>query len=471
MATKPLRILDQYGRPIMGQRSGYRQMRSLDQYPPQRERIDEQSLELTRDKFDNARNAGRGLYNDFVVCRGLVREITRFVGSKLATSYTGEDDDWGDQALAYLKRNNKALDIRGRGFDADRLRLDIIGRLIVDGEVGILPTRAKTTGAPKLQLIYGDYLGSDSRDAMHNNGVLRSSVGAVQAYLINGQEVSTDDIIWLTLPGFEYGGRGLSPLGLARFEWNDVNKFHQYELLAQRLFSSRAIKVTNAGGEAMLPGATTSAITSDDEVVYEDYAPGGVEYFKSNHDIEAFDWGQRPSQNTQAFFSRMLAWCFYDLGWDLDFSLEQRNTGGASIRVSSDRTRNTARHYFDHIIRRTMERVDGYRLAVAVKLGKLAEPDTTDDLFSWAYAGGMLVTADRKYQAEVDKMELDNGLTTREEIANNRQQSYEDIRKQRYREMAGELEDRAAIYDEALVLAQGDETKAAFILGQKDSKK
>lgn len=450
----------------MGQMAGFRQMRSLDAYPPQRERIDEQSLELTRDKFDNARNAGRTLYNDFVVCRGLVREISRFVGSKLATSYKGEDEDWGNEATAYLQRNNRALDIRGRGYNADRLRLDIITRLIVDGEVGVLPTRAKSTGAPKLQLVLGDYLGSDSMDSMYSNGVLRSSAGTVQAYVVGGQEVSTDDIIWLTLPGFEYGGRGLSPLGLARFEWNDVNKFHQYELLAQRLFSSRAIKVTNAGGEAMLPGATTSAMTTDDEVVYEDYAPGGVEYFKSNHDIEAFDWGQRPSQNTQAFFSRMLAWCFFDLGWDLDFSLEQRNTGGASIRVSSDRTRNTARHYFDHIIRRTMERVDGYRLAVAVKLGKLPEPETTGDLFAWSYAGGMLVTADRKYQAEVDRLELENGLTTREEIASNRQQSYEDIRAQRYKERLGELEDKAAMYEEAIVLAQGDPVKAAYILGQ-----
>jgi len=446
-------------------------MRSLDAYPPQRERIDEQSLELTRDKFDNARNAGRMLYNDFVVCRGLVREISRFVGSKLATSYTGDDEDWGDEATAYLQRNNRALDIRGRGYNADRLRLDIIIRLIVDGEVGIMPTRAKSTGAPKIQLITGDYLGTNSSDSMYSSGVLRSSVGTVQGYVVGGQEISTDDLIWLTLPGFEYGGRGLSPLGLARFEWNDVNKFHQYELLAQRLFSSRAIKVSNAGGEAMLPGATTSAITTDDEVVYEEYAPGGVEYFKSNHDIEAFDWGQRPSQNTQAFFSRMLAWCFYDLGWDLDFSLEQRNTGGASIRVSSDRTRNTARHYFDHIIRRTMERVDGYRLAVAVKLGKLPEPDSTDDLFSWAYAGGMLVTADRKYQAEVDKMELENGLTTREEIASNRQQSYEDIRTQRAREQLGEIEDRAELYEQAMELAGGDAAKAAFILGQQEAQK
>tara|TARA_S200002703_G_scaffold117643_3_gene103313 strand:- start:2987 stop:4402 length:1416 start_codon:yes stop_codon:yes gene_type:complete len=467
MAQKPLRILDQYGRPIVGTVSGFRQMRALDQWPYQRERIDEQSLDLTRDKFDNARNAGRQLYNDFVVCRGLVREIARFVGTKLTTSYTGNNAEWGGSASDYLERNDRTIDIRGRGYNADRLRLDLVTRLLVDGEIGVLLSRAQTTGTPKVQLILGDYLGTDSKDSMHRNGVLRNSVGTVQAYLVDGEEISVDNLVWLTLSGFEFGGRGLSPLGLSRIEWLDINKFHQYELMAQRLFASRALKVTNASGEAMIPGADAASITAEDDVVYENYEAGGIEYFKSNHDLSAFDWGQRPSQNTQEFFSRMLSWCFYDLGWDIDFSLEQRKTGGASIRVSSDRTRNTARHYFEHVIRRTMERVDGYRLSVASKLEAIPEPPTTDDLFAWSYSGGMLVTADRKYQAQVDQLELENGLTTREEIAANRQQSYPEVRAQRQRELRGDIEDRAALYDEALKLAGGDQAKASFILNSK----
>ena len=464
---KPIRILDARGRPIRSPASGYNQLRAIHQNPASRERIEEQSLELSEHNFRNARNAGRGLYNDFVVCRGLVREIARFVGTKLATTYNGQNEEWGESATSYLTKSNRALDIRGRGYTADRLRLDILTRLIVDGEVGVLMTRAKTTGAPKLQLVYGEYLGTDSQDPAYANGVLRDSVGMVQAYQVGEETISVDNLIWLTLPGYEFGGRGLSPLGMARIEWLDVNKFHQYELLAQRLFASRALKVTNPAGEAMLPGATVDDIDTDSDVVYENFEAGGIEYFKSNHDLQAFDWGARPSKNTQDFFSRMLSWTFYDLGWDLDFSLEQRETGGASIRVSSDRTRNTARHYFDHVIRHTMARVDGYRLAVGVKNGRIEEPEETDDYFSWTYSGGLLVTADRKYQADVDRVELENGLTTREEIAANRQQSYPELRAQRQKEAKGELEDRAALYDEALAMANGDAQKAAFILNQK----
>lgn len=458
MATR-LPILAPNGQPARAKysRGHRRHYRQLDPFPNTRETIVHQPPEPTEDVFDRARNAGREIYNEFPVARGIVNEISRFITSKLSTQYVGADAAWGELASAWLTKHDRIIDFRGRPYDAGLLRFDCVRAPFADNMIGVYFTE-DSFGAPKLQCVTDDHIES----------AIRNRFGTLVGYKTTLREdpISINDIHPIWVPGFHVAGRALSPLSLCRWTWLDIGNFERNELFAGRLNASRVALITNADGEGDLPTDDLDDVTTEDEPVYQtqEFDGGFFDYIKGSENIQAFDTGQRPSTNYQDFVSSQLAKIFYAMGWDLDYSLEQRKSGGASIRVSADRTRNTAKFYFEHMVRAPQARIDAWRLAKGVKNGLIPEPNSPDDFFAWEYAGGQLVTADRKFQAQTDILELENGLTTRAEIAANRSKDWEEMEAQTHREALRIMANRLDRYTEAERMAGGDQAKLEYLL-------
>lgn len=464
MSAKPVTLYDAYNRPIprVGPASGPRHMPQISPWNIARPTLEKHPIAIIQSKFAWGRDAGRELYWTYKLVRGAVNEIARHVGADMTTTFTGEDQDWGNQALAWMRSHDQRIDSRGRGYTAKRLRQDIVRHCLLDGENGILLTRA-VNGSPKVQFIHGDFCDTP----------IHSATGTVLGYEINGNPVSTDDLIWVTLPGFEVQGRGISPVGLAREEWMDLGEWKLNELAGIRAWATRTMKVKNDTGEPITRDFSDDVPTSNTtapKVTHERLDRAGIEYIRAGEgaDVEGFDGLNRPTLSTQEFMSREIREHFFALGWNVFYALDQAGAGGASIRVAADRVRGTAMEYFDYLIAATMRRVDPYRLAVAVQLGELPPPPDTNHFFAFSYDGGREVTADRRYRAQTDQLELELGITTKSRVIASRggEGDYNTILEQGRNELIRENEARDSVYQDALQRAGGDPGRLAWILKQ-----
>jgi hypothetical protein len=93
------------------------------------------------------------------------------------------------------------------------------------------------------------------------------------------------------------------------------------------------------------------------------------------------------------------------------------------------------------MVGRAAARVDGYGVAKAIKIGDLAE-----DVDWWKFErqGPGDVTADRKYDSDVDLQEIAQGISTRKKACGRRGDYFEEVDEQRFIEVDGDLT-RAAI--------------------------
>lgn len=452
--------------PRTGPSAGPKHMPQISPWNPARPLIERHPIAVIQEKYQWARDAGRELYWTYKLVRGVVNEIARHVGADMTTTFVGRDQSWGEIALNWLRQHDQRIDTRGRGYSARRLRQEIVRSALTDGEFGLMLSRAPSTGSPKVQALWGDFCDTP----------IFSTSGQVLGYKINGSDIPADDLLWMTIPGFEVQGRGLSPIGLARFEWMDLAEYKLNELAGARAYATRTLKVTNATGEPEerkfdddLPETNTTA----PKVIYERLAQAGIEYIRAGEgaNVEGFDGLNRPSPATQEFVSREIREHFFALGWNIGYALDQDKFGGASIRVSSDRVRGTAGEYFDELISAPFRRIDAYRLSVAAKLGEIPEPPDTDHLFAFARTGGQVVTADQRYRVDTDEKELRLGLTTKSRVVASRggETSFATILDANQQEAIAELESRNAVYQEAVRLSGGEPEKLQWLLNQRQA--
>lgn len=90
------------------------------------------------------------------------------------------------------------------------------------------------------------------------------------------------------------------------------------------------------------------------------------------------------------------------------------------------------------LVGKACRRVDGYALARFMKLGILP---FNAEWYKWEYQGPGDVTADKKYDSDVDLQEISQGIATRRNAIARRGGNYGEIREQRKTEADDELKD------------------------------
>jgi hypothetical protein len=236
--------------------------------------------------------------------------------------------------------------------------------------------------------------------------------------------------------------RGFSLLASSVFDWQDMQEWRRFEMLAQKACSTKTLMETNEIGDVDTAKAvigTSATFDSDGKKTALDVQTlegGTVQYFKAGtgSKLEAFSY-DRPGSNSQNFLKQTLRDAFKGTEWDVFFSLDPQAVGGAPMRIIVEKI-NLVAAKRRKLVKKACLRVDGYALSKLIKLGILP-PD--EDWYRWDYQGPAEITADKKYDSDVDLQEISQGIATRKDACARRGLYMDDVDSQREMEADSDL--------------------------------
>lgn len=372
---------------------------------------------------------GRDLFENFPTVKGVVNEMAMLAVGTYIPQFEGQDKEWGRLAENWLYEHDRIADYRGWPHNMASLTELLVTATLRDGETFVLLTEGQNN-YPLFQTIPAHRVGSRTMTAsplpfgaaVERDGVYLSEYDRALGYHVLGDKsdqdvnVSAESMLAVFNPLYADQFRGISPLGCAAIDWQDVGESRRFELLAQKRAAGIALIEKNETGTADAPmilseGTEGSCTAAPIPPVYSEEILGGeARYFRagSGSSLEALI-SDRPTSNQREFAADIIRHCIYALGWSIDFSLDPRRVGGAPARIIVDKINRTLRSLRERLVAPVRRRMDGYRIAKAIKLGLLP---ANDEWYKWAYQGPSRITADEKYSCDVAVIELGQNLTT-----------------------------------------------------------
>jgi len=239
--------------------------------------------------------------------------------------------------------------------------------------------------------------------------------------------------------------RGISTLGASCFDWQDVSDARRFHLIQQKLGATIGLIETNETGEAdrtkkILNRSSTNfdadAKTNVATTASETFDGVSVRYHRagSGSKLEAYR-NDNPTANQKQFHDDVIREAIHGLGWSSDYSFDPSKVGGASMRVVVDRMNRKLDAIREEIVRPAQTRIDGYRIASVMDNPERTDKKTVyfpfnEDWWRWSYQGPAKLTADAKYNSDVDLQERRAGLKTLAKGAAERGDYWKDIRQQ-----------------------------------------
>ncbi len=429
---------------------------------------------------------GRWLFSNFPAIRGALIEQAEFAGSTFLPEYRGANQEWGVLAENWLWEHGKICDVAGWPYNLRTYRRNLILGIKRDGDMGTILTET-IDGYPMLQCVPAHRIGSRlneftvkyagrvvttstetdkygraiAKGSVVNednevigqqewegqriiDGVIVSELGGPLAYRVMGEnswdysrfhDVSSRDMFLSFIPEYIGQLRGFSALGSSMFDWQDVKEAQRFELIAQKVGAAITLIEKNPEGEPT-PGAswiTTPAASAGTAgtaagLNTEMFDGGLVRYLKSKSGADLLPFqNDRPSANQQQFSAAIIRSNFAGMGWSVDFSLDPTKIGGAPLRVVVDKINRSILSDQDLIIEPALRRYQGYALSKAIKLDLLP---FDSDWWQFEYQGPAKLTADAKYNSDVDLQERKAGLKTLARSTAERGEDWEDVRNQ-----------------------------------------
>jgi hypothetical protein len=394
---------------------------------------------------------GRYAYENIPQVRGMIIEQATFAALGIISQYYGENPQFKDLAENWILEHNKICDIRGQPFTMETMRRNHVIALSRDGEIFFLLTEG-SDGYPLLQVIPAHRVGSPLGTAVVEggpfdgariiDGIIVDDYGRTIGYrvllddsgyvLSRFRDIPASDVIHSFIPEYPEQLRGLSPTGKGVFDFMDVNETRAFEKASLKLGSHYGMTIHNESGtvdksKQVIRGATTSpdSTTGAAQGLSTQVVNGvGVYYFKAgtNQRIEPVK-NDRPSANQQNFEAEVIRSAFFGNGWSVDFSLDPSKVGGAPMRVVVEKINRVIKSIQCLALEPVCRRIDGWRVAKAQKLKLL--PDDPD-WWKWEYQFPAEVTADKKYDSDVDIAEMRAGLVSPQKAIGKRGQYWED---------------------------------------------
>ena len=425
---------------------------------------------------------GRSMFWRFPALQGMVLEQANLAVSSFIPQFTGEDKAWGEEAEEMLGEWHKVMDIAGWPYDWDSYLQSLVMGPLVEGELPTLLTD-NGEGYPQIQTIPPHRIGKfpspeaiatvrfedssmtidgvlvdDSRpypapspvtiEARIIDGAIVDDFCRVLAYRVDGEQpeqyvdIPARNLFIAFSPMATGQVRGFSLLASSIFDWQDLAEWKRFEMLAQKTFSTRTIIETNETGDIdeaksiIKSAATFDSSGNKTNLDVQRLYGGTIQYLraKTGSKVEAFGY-DRPGTGSREFLKTTLRDAFRGTEWDAFFSLDPQAVGGAPMRVIVEKINLVAAKRRKLVVK-CCRRVDGYALAKFMKLGLLP---WNDEWYKWDYQGPGDLTADKKYDSDVDIAEISQGLSTRKRGCANRGLNLEDVDDQREREADSDL--------------------------------
>ncbi len=430
-------------------------------------------------------NMGRDLFWKFPALQGAVLEQANVAVSSFIPQYTGRNKQWGAQAEVMLGDWHRIMDIAGWPYDYDTYLQSLVIAPLVDGENFTLLTETPS-GYPMIQVIPAHRVGKypcptetvtvrysgtnlfvdgklidENRpstaeeeitfEARMIDGAAVDAFGRAISYRVFGdngdpenyQDIPARNMFPAFMPMMTGQIRGLSLLASSAFNWQDMAEWTQFERIAHKAFSTRTIVETNETGDTdtakavIQQVATFNGSNQKTSLDVQRLDGGTYSYLKANtgSKLEQFDYN-RPGPDSQNFMNMTLRDAFKGTEWDIFFSLDPQAVGGAPMRVIVEKI-NLVAAKRRKLVKKCCLRVDGYAIAKLMKSGALP---WDDDWYMWDYQGPGEVTADKKYDSDVDLQEVSQGVSTRKLACARRGLYIEDVDAQREAEARSDLQ-------------------------------
>jgi hypothetical protein len=401
---------------------------------------------------------GRWMFWNIPEVQGQLLEQSNLAVSTFIPQYYGANKDWGNAGESWLTEWHKIFDIAGPPFDYEAYVQTQVLSPLIDGDVGTLLTETPD-GYPMIQVIPAhriysndDFVeGGEFDGALLIDGCIVNEYGRVLGYRVyddnleaaNYRDISTRDMFLSFYPLFPGQLRGVSALASSAFHHQDKAEYDRFEFLAQKACASTALIETNETGDIdsskqiMRDVPTWNSDNTLATPATQLLDGGTYRYFKANTNskLEAFHY-DRPGANATAFQDRKTREAFRGTEWDSFFSLNPGSVGGAPMRIIVEKI-NRVLEKRRRLVGKACVRVDGYGVAKAIKIGDLPEDV---DWWKWEHQGPGDVTADRKYDSDVDLQEVAQGFSTRKIAAGKRGNYWEELDAQREAEADSDLE-------------------------------
>jgi hypothetical protein len=385
---------------------------------------------------------GRYLYWNVGAVRGAVKEIARLSAAHYIPQFEGADQTWGEQVENWMREHDKIIDVRGAPFNMQTYRKNLVISLFRDGDRGTLLTET-ANGYPQIQTFPAHRVGCLNNETIVTSGpfdgariidgVILNDYGAAIGYRIldengaNGggtyKDVSAQNFFLSFIPESDDQLRGLSEIGLSAFNWQDADDARKFELLCQKLAASIGLIEVSEDPDAnsqqgLIQGATYNSDGSKATHAVETVDGITVRRFKAGTGSEMRAMiNDRPTANQMAFRDDVIREALHGIGWSFDFSLNPTKVGGAPMRVVVEKINRRVSEIQDEGIRPAQIRIDGFRVAKVMD-----NPERTDkklilfpynpEWYRWSYQGPGEVTADKKYDSDVDVQERRTGYQT-----------------------------------------------------------
>jgi len=369
--------------------------------------------------------------------------------------YTGTNSNWGDTVETWLvEQFFPVCSVLGSNYPFNTILKLSSTALDVDGDTGLFLTSTKG-GFPQVGLVPAHRIGQRNnagetivqsgpfKGYRINDGVIVNDDGRPLAYRILGEKAEDDlDIAAQNLqllldPEFCDQWRGINKIARVATDWENQDEINDYLLRGAKLASSIGLKFKNESGDGSSEGVSGLAGASEDTVIptfQPGYMPinGGEIFFLKagiGEDIDTLK-NETPSQNTEAFISRIQKKAMYAIGWPQEL-LDPSKIGGASVRLVQDLVRRVIADRQDLIARRARLIVN-YAVAKAMKEGIL--PTNNLDWYKWSFTRGAALTVDNGNEQNALREGYKLGTNTLQDIASMRGVDWYEMRNQSQKE-------------------------------------
>lgn len=387
---------------------------------------------------------GRYLYWNCSPIRAGVDEIARLATADYMPLFYGKDKGFGKKATEFLYESDKFFDVRGWPYTRQTYLQNLVREVLQDGDQGTLLTEAE--GNAKVQVWRSHRIGAKYQTvstviggkydgATIIDGVIVNEFGRPLAYAIVPDNYgsnepfaypSANDFMLNFLPSTSDALRGYSLLGTSAFDMMDRETSKKWLLMLQMISASYAVEIQNESGKAdrakqllSAPSTAPDSTTGNAQALpTEVIKPGRIMYFQAgkNQGIKVVDQNQ-PGPNVMEFQQEIIRDSLQSMGWSFDFSHNPTKAGGAQMRIVVEKINARLEEIRGMLLGPVCGRIDPWRIAKAIKAGFLPE---NDEWFKWSYQGAAELTADRKYESEIDLEEMRSGVATRRKLCGKR---------------------------------------------------
>lgn len=413
------------------------------------------SITLAREMFTTCPDLGGALLQkaSWVVGPGSYRPI-----------YTGKNTEWGDIVEEWLVTQfYPVCSVLGPNYPFESLLTLSTLAIDVDGDSGMYLTSTKG-GFPQVGLIASHRIGQRTNEKVVKegkfagytivDGVILSDDGRPIAYRVLGnaldgsddKDISASNLQLLIEPEWSDQVRGISRVARSLTDWSSQDQINEFLLRGAKLASSVGLIHKTESGDGsdsgFAPGSEEDPLAPGNSGAQVTAVNGGEIYFmkaSANESLEALK-NENPSQNTEAFISRIQKRALYSIGFPQEM-MDPSKIGGASVRLVQDLVRRSIATRQQTIERRA-KLIVNYAVAKAMKEELI--PRNNEDWFKFSFTKGAMLTVDQGNEQSALREGFKLGTTTLQEMSAQKGADWYELRNQTQKETE-DLLDRATV--------------------------